>query len=396
MKNKQGIETLLQHFAEDRAMYSGAVVPPVFQNSLFTFESWDAIDKAFDDRVNNSIYTRGNNPTVNLAERKIAELAGGERAKLFGSGMAAISAALLHCLEPGDHILTINNLYGPANNLINGYLKKKINIEVSQVSGTEPDEFENSIRDNTKLIYLESPSTAVFSLQDIKAVAETARAKGIKTIIDNTWATPLFQKPLGMGIDLEVHSCSKYIGGHSDVVAGVVIGKEKDINDIYVNEFEMLGGIIAPYTAWLLIRSLRTLPIRMLKHQENAMEIAYFLEDHPNVNKVNYPGLESFPQHELGKKQMQGCSGLMSFELCTDDLDRIKAFVNNLEIFRIGVSWGGHESLVYAPAISYLKELSEEQFKAMGITLGDIRISVGLENSDDLMDDLDNALKMIE
>lgn len=389
------LETLLAHFGEDRKSHKGAVVPPIFQNSLFTFESWEEIDKAFDDRVNNSIYTRGNNPSVLLAEQKIAKLANGERAKLFGSGMAAIAASLLHFLEPESHIIAVKNIYGPANNLINVYLNKKMNISPTFVDGKEVSDFESAINEKTKVIYLESPSTGVFSLQDITAIAKLAKKHGIKTIIDNTWATPIFQKPLEMGIDLEVHSCSKYICGHSDVVAGVVIGSEKDINEIFVNEFELLGGKMAPFEAWLITRSLRTLPMRMEKHQENAFLVAEFLEKHPKVKKVNYPRLKSFSQQGLVEKQMSGFSGLFSFDLDTDNLEDVKKVFNNLKIFQIGVSWGGHESLVYAPAISYLKELSNEQFDAMDISIGTLRLSIGLESAEDLVDDLKNALDLI-
>lgn len=198
-----------------------------------------------------------------------------------------------------------------------------------------------------------------------------------------------------MGVDLEIHSCSKYIGGHSDVIAGLVIGNAKDIDSISVNEFELLGGKIAPIEAWLIMRSLRTLPIRMKAHQEHAMKVAEYLEHHPEVQTVNYPGLKSFPQYELAKKQMSGYSSLMSFKLKTTKLEQIKSFFNSLELFKIGVSWGGHESLIYAPAISYLKELSPEQFEALGISLGDMRISVGLENADDLIADLEQALNKI-
>jgi len=389
------LETLLCHLAENRRAHEGAVVPPIYQTSLFTFENWDAIDKAFDDRVNNSIYTRGRNPSVNVTEQKLARLAGAERAKLFASGMAAISAALLHFLQPGDHVVTIKNIYGPANNLLNVYLRRKMNVATTFVCGEEVSDFEDALTPETRVIYLESPSSAVFSLQDIAAVAKLAKARGIHTIIDNTWATPLFQNPLAMGIDLEVHSCSKYLGGHSDIVAGAVLGREDDIRCISVNEHEILGAKMAPFEAWLLMRSLRTLPVRMLKHQENAKAVAQFLENHPSVKRVRYPGLRSFSQYELGERQMKGCSGLLSFELDTDDLDRIKAFFNSLKIFQIGVSWGGHESLIYAPAISYLKELPREQFQSLGISLGDMRISVGLENSADLIADLQQALDQI-
>ncbi len=385
-------ETLVTHFGEDRRENRGAVVSPIFQNSLFTFEDWDAIDEAFDDKVNNCIYTRGQNPTVRIAEEKIAALAGGEKAELLGSGMAAISAAILHFLQAGDHVVTLNSLYGPAGSFIGSYLVEKMGISVTRVCGEDVEDFRSAIRDNTTLFYLESPSTAVFSMQDIRAVAELARSRGIHTVIDNTWATPLFQKPLEMGVDLEVHSCSKYLGGHSDIVSGVVIGSEEDINSISGVEQQLLGGKMAPFEAWLLTRSLRTFPIRMEKHQASAMKVAKYLESHTGIRRVIYPGLPSFPQYELGRRQMSGFSGLMSFELDSDNLDSIKKFVNSLRLFGIGVSWGGHESLVYAPAISYLKELSPERFRAMGIAPGLIRISVGLENSDDLISDLAKAL----
>ncbi|MCK5705879.1 MAG: aminotransferase class I/II-fold pyridoxal phosphate-dependent enzyme, partial [Cyclobacteriaceae bacterium] len=356
------IETKIAHFAEDRENYEGAVVPPIFQNTLFTFDSWESIDKAFDDRVNTSIYSRGRNPGVYIVEQKLAMLAGGEKAKLFTSGMAAITAATLHFLKAGDHVIALKNIYGPANNLIHVYLKQKMGIETTFVSENDVSEFEEAIQPNTKLIYLESPSSVIFSIQDITAVCSLARSKEIKTIIDNTWATPIFQNPLKMGVDLEIHSCSKYIGGHSDVVAGLVIGNTSDIDSISVNEFELLGGKIAPIEAWLIMRSLRTLPIRMKLHQENAMQVAEYLERHSKIQKVNYPGLKSFPQYELAKKQMSGNSSLMSFKLKSENLDQIKSFFNSLDLFKIGVSWGGHESLIYAPAISYLKELSPEQF----------------------------------
>jgi len=389
---KKHPETIVTHWGEDRSLNQGAVVSPVFQNSLFTFEDWDAIDEAFNDKVNNCIYSRGQNPTVRLAEEKIAALAGGEKAELLGSGMAAISAAALHYLKAGDHIVTLNTLYGPAGSFIGSYLVEKMGITVTRVSGEDVEEFRSAIQENTKLFYLESPSTVVFSMQDIRAVADLAKSRGIHTVIDNTWATPLFQKPLEMGVDLEVHSCSKYLGGHSDIVSGVVIGNKKDIDSISVIEQQLLGGKMAPFEAWLLTRSLRTFPIRMERHQESALEVAKHLEDHPGIRRVIYPGLPSFPQYELGRKQMRGYSGLMSFELDTENLESIKKFVNSLGLFGIGVSWGGHESLVYAPAISYLKELPEERFREMGIAPGLIRISVGLENCSDLISDLDQAL----
>jgi len=395
MKNKQPIqpETLLVHDAERHP--NGAVVPPIFQNSLFTFESWDDIDHAFDHRLDSFIYTRGKNPTVKIVEEKLAALAGGEKAQLFPSGMGAISAAVMHCIKAGDHVVAVKNLYGPANNFLTAYLKPKFSLEITFVEGKEVAEFEKAIQSNTSLIFLESPSSAVFSLQNISAVATLAKSKGIKTIIDNTWATPLFQKPLAMGIDLEMHSCSKYIGGHSDVVAGVLIGKAELIDSISLREYEWIGAKMAPFEAWLLLRSLRTFTVRVKQHQTNAKVVAEFLDQHPKIELVRYPGLDHFDQKELAHQQMTGFTGLMGFQLKTTDLPSIKKFVNSLQLFQIGVSWGGHESLIYAPAISYLKELSPDQFDALGISLGDMRISVGLENAQDLIEDLSQALEGI-
>lgn len=396
MKKKNNDTNSGQHDAKPQDLsYEGSMVTPIFQTSNFSFESWDAISDAFDNRTKSFIYSRGNNPTVEVAQRKLADLASGEKALLFGSGMAAISAAVLHCVQKDGHIIAIKNIYGPTNNLLYTYLKDKMNVYITFVSGVELGEFEAAIQANTNLIYLESPSSGVFSLQDIRSVAALAKKNGIKTVIDNTWATPFFQKPLEMGIDLEVHSCSKYIGGHSDVVAGVVIGSSELMNQIFKKEYEWLGARISPAEAALITRSLKTLPLRMKAHEANALEIAEFLENHPKITSVNYPGLKSFKQYDLGKRQMSGNSGLLSFRLATNDLEKAKTFFNNLKKFRIAVSWGGYESLIYALAISYVKEMTKDQFETTGLTYGDMRLSVGLENVTELTQDLEQALDLI-
>lgn len=386
-------ETILNSDKSDHRDPYGAVVPPIYQNSLFTFDSWEAIETAFDDRIGNAIYTRGTNPSVALVEGKIAALAKGEKAKLFASGMAAISAGMLHFLKAGDHVVTLNNIYGPAINLLKQFIQPKMAVDVTFVDGSDFEALVSAIKPNTRLIYLESPSSVVFSLQDLAAIAKVARQKGIATMVDNTWATPLFQKPLALGIDLEVHSCTKYLGGHSDIVSGVLIGSKALINAIHVQEFELLGAKMAPIEASLLLRSLRTFHLRMARHQQSAMQIAELLQQHPKVSKVYYPGLADFNQRELAQKQMTGYSGLLSFRLNTQELGKVKAFVNALELFQIGVSWGGHESLVYAPAISYSKEQTPEQMAKSGISVADIRISVGLEDATDLQADLLKALE---
>lgn len=389
------IQTKLCHLGEENNS-RGAVIMPIYQNSTFTFDSWDDIDQAFEDPYNNSIYTRGNNPTVTCVEKKIAELCYAESAKLFTSGMSAISSAILSCVKQGDHIVTINNIYGPANNFLSGYLKEKMGIQLTYIDGRNPQEFLDSIQSNTTLFYLESPTYANFTLLDLEQIANIAKSQGIKTIIDNTWSTPYFQNPLKLGIDLEVHSASKYLSGHSDIVAGVIAGSQTLIESIFSREHAWLGGKIAPFEAWLINRSLRTFTLRMDKHQENALKVSKFLYKHDAIESVSYPGLRSFDQYPLALKQMNGFSGLMSFRLKTKDMNNIKAFVNSLKLFKLGVSWGGHESLVYTPAISFLKELNQDQFESMGISLGDIRISVGLEHHRDLIADLKEALKFIK
>ncbi|QSX30632.1 aminotransferase class I/II-fold pyridoxal phosphate-dependent enzyme [Shewanella cyperi] len=395
----------------------GAVVPPIYQNSLFTFESWEAIATAFEDKINTPIYSRGHNPTVVEAERVLAAFAGAEKAKLFASGMAAISAGILHFLQPGCHVICVRNAYGPVLALLEQYLLPKFNIEQSFVGGAEVEEFAACIRDNTRLIYLESPASGLFGLQDLAAIAALAKAHGIATMVDNTWATPLFQRPLALGIDLEVHSCSKYLGGHSDIIAGVLLGSAALLDAIHSREFELLGARIAPMEAWFLLRSLRTLPLRMARHQQSALAVASMLAAHPKVARVDYPGLAGFPQAELARRQMSGFSGLMGFRLKASLKAGLKAglgdgadgmgtdvrdaeaaarrFVNALKLIRIGVSWGGHESLIYAPAIGYQKELDPERFAALGLSPAQMRLSVGLEHVGDLIADLQQALEKV-
>ncbi len=394
-RKKQRDRTILCNDENEYWENKGAIVPPLYQNSLFAFDGWDGIDKAFDNLSESFLYSRLHNPTSRIAEKKIAAIAGAEDAKLTASGMGAISAAIMHFVNHGDHIVTIKDIYAPANTFINEFLKEKCNVDCTFVDGSTVETFAEAIQENTRLIYLESPASITMSIQDIKAIAALAKSKGINTVIDNTWATPLFQKCIPMGIDIEVHSVSKYLCGHSDVVAGVMIGSKKDLGEILLKEHALLGPKMAPFESWLLLRSLRTLPLRMKAHQDGGSQVAHFLEAHPMVKSVNWPGLKSFSQYELAAKQMSGYGSLMSFELNTNDLAKIKSFVDGLQLFHLGVSWGGHESLVYAPVISYAKELPPERFDAMGIVAGLIRISVGLEDPKDLIEDLDAALAMI-
>jgi cystathionine beta-lyase/cystathionine gamma-synthase len=308
--------------------------------------------------------------------------------------MGAISAAILHGIRQGSHIVSAQQIYGPTNNFMQEYLAEKCGVDISYTDGSV-EGYRRAIRKNTSLFYLESPGSLKFPVQDIRGIADLARRRRITTVIDNTWSTPLFQRPLDMGIDLEVHSCSKYLGGHSDIVAGVIIGSKKHLDQIQLREQAWLGAKMAPFEAWLLLRSLRTLPARMARHMENGLAVARFLEQHPAVQEVYYPGLESFAGYDLAQSQLEGYGSLLSFELRTREIDRIKRFANGVRLFKIGVSWGGHDSLIYAPLISYKREQSPGQLAAMGISPGLIRISVGLENARDLIEDLDQALGLI-
>lgn len=363
----------------------GAVNPPVFENSLFTFETAGELGEAIRNEDERYVYWRGTNPTVDLAQRKLAALERGERAKCFGSGMGAIAATISSLVKAGDHVLVLGAVYGPTTQFLR-YLEK------FGVTHTHVDDLEgcdSAITASTRLLYFESPSYMAYAVVDIAEVTAWARERGLVTVMDNTWSTPLFQKPLTLGVDLVVHSLSKYIGGHSDLVGGVVIGPSRLIRPLALTEYQLYGAAMSPHDAAKVIKGLRTLPVRMAGHQERGLAVAGFLADHPAVRRVNYPGLPSHPGHATALRQMSGFSSLFSLELATDSRPVVAAFIDLLRYFRIGVSWGGFESLVNAPALS-----TEESVRAtMGIPIGLVRLSVGLEPADALIKDLGLALE---
>lgn len=382
--------TQAAHSGDDPHRFHGAAAPPIYETSTFVFESFEHVEEAFTRGKHNYYhYTRGLNPTVEVAEQKIAALEGGEAARCFGSGMAAISAAILAFLKAGDHLICVDTVYGPTRKFLTSWLTR-FGVETTFVAGTTLSDFETAIRPNTRLIYLESPSSLLFHLQDLAAVAKLAKAHGIKTVIDNSYTTMLLQRPLDLGIDVVVYTATKYLNGHSDVVAGALVTDAATMEQIYYNEFELLGAILGPFEAWLLARGLRTLPLRMKHHQESAGRIANWLQGQSPVRQVLYPGLETHPQYELAQRQMKGSSGLLSFDLETDDRG-VRRFVNALRYFGIGVSWGGHESLVWAPLIPQASTLPPDQWANPTL----IRISVGLEDTDDLLADLEQALRTL-
>ncbi len=379
---------ILLHQGE-RGLPYNAVSPPIFQTSIFCFDSYEGFQAALSDESSHFLYTRGNNPTVNLCEEKLAALEHAERAKLVGSGVAASSLAILSQLKTGDHAVVVQDCYSWVQYFFTTYLSR-FGISHTFVEGTEVKQFEDAIQKNTKLIYLESPTTFTFKLQNLKQVALLAKSKKITTIIDNTWATPFFQNPIDSGIDLVVHSASKYLGGNSDLIGGVIAGSKKLITHIFEHEFLPLGPVPDPFQAWLIMRNLRTLHIRMPVHSSNALALATMLETHPKVESVLYPMLPSFPQYALAQEQMRGGSGLFSLRLRTRNLKDVKAFVNALKFFKRAVSWGGYESLVFPAAVKFA---DDEPIADDRISL--IRIHAGIEEIALLQQDLLQALDCI-
>jgi cystathionine beta-lyase/cystathionine gamma-synthase len=364
---------------EDAAASGGSVpmATPIVQTSLFAFPDLQSLLDAFPAEHENYIYTRGQNPTVEVLERKLARLERGEACKCFASGMAAVSAVMLGLLEAGDHILFVNQTYGPTLQLATQL--ERFGIAHDLLLDLAPDRVRAALRPQTRLVWIESPGTMLFRTLDVAGVAAAARDHGAVTCVDNSWATPLFQKPLTHGVDIVLHSCTKYIGGHSDVVAGAVVTTAERMRQIFYRAFMLNGGILAPFDAWLLLRGLRTLPVRMRQHHEDGLRVAGFLRGHPRVRSVHHPAFE-----DARSPTLTGWSGLFSFELGTGDFDAVRVFVDRLRRFRIGVSWGGVESLVITPARA---QLDEQKLPA-----GLVRLSIGLEGADTLIADLEQAL----
>ena len=365
---------ILTHLGDEYEKYLDAVIPPIFMNSLHVTPK-SAIDS---DTPREYFYGRVSNPTVKVFERKIAALERADKALAFGSGMAAITTAILACVKSGDHIVCVETAYGPTRAFITEELCGKFNIEVTFVTGDDINQFEAAIKPNTALLYLESPSSMVFILQDLEKIASLAKARGIKTIVDNSWATPLYQKPITHGIDLSVHTASKYMGGHSDIIAGIVAGNEPLIGRVQSLR-ERYGGILGPMEAWLATRGVRTLAVRLAAHGASASTIAQRLEAHSHVRAVNYPGLQSHPQHALALRQMMGFTSPLSFELNCSGAEA-REFVKRLAWYNVGPSWGGFESMVTVP-------YGESTL---------VRIHVGLEDVETLWGDLEQSLNSIK
>jgi cystathionine beta-lyase/cystathionine gamma-synthase len=381
---------ILNELGEDRAQYFNAVAPPIIQTSNFVFNTVNDFREGLSDEYDKNIYSRANNPTINILRKKMAALDGAEDAMVFGSGVAAIAVPVIALLKSGDHVVCVENPYSWTIKLFTKLLPR-FGVTCTFVDGTEVQNIADALQPNTKLIYLESPSTFSYELQDLAAVAQLAKSKGILTMIDNSYCSPLYQQPIKLGIDLVAQSATKYLGGHSDLVAGVLTGSRELLKKIFELEYMNIGAGMAPQTAWLLIRGLRTLPLRLQRSFETCKAITAWLQQHPAIDQVIWPFMPGFKQTELAHKQMQGCGGLFSFTLKDPSIKKIETFCNSLQHILMAVSWGGHESLVI-PAIA---TIPVADYRADNYRHQLIRMYVGLEDADYLIGDLEQALKTL-
>lgn len=371
---------------------TAAINPPIWQTTTFSAETAEEFAEIATATKPQEFYTRYGNPNHAMVEQTLARLENGDAALVFGSGMGAIFSAIASHLNAGDHIVAQRNHYAGATTLLKEILPRW-GIEVSYVDQTSNTEFAEAIKPNTKLIYVETPVNPLMQVTDLRFIAELAKQHNILTICDNTFATPINQRPLELGIDAVVHSATKYIGGHHDVTAGAMVGKQDFIERVW--KFALVAGAaLSPFDAWLLLRGLRTLGLRIDRHNQNALALARFFESHPKAARVYYPGLESHPQHDLAKTQMSGFTGMLSVEL-RGGYSAADKLMSSLKLATRAASLGGFETLIVHPASMWSLQLSPELRASTGINEGLVRISVGLEDEVDLLRDFDQALQTI-
>lgn len=378
------------HGGYEPVKHEDALTPPIFQTSTFVFPNAEAGEARFAGESEGYVYTRLGNPTVTVLEERMAQLEGAEAALAFGSGMAAVSAVLIGLVKSGDHIICSEGLYGCTFGLLT-LLRDKFNVQFTLVDTSDVRNIEQALKPETKVLYIETPINPTIKLVDLKAVTNLAKANDLTTVVDNTFSSPYIQRPIEVGCDVVIHSATKYISGHGDVIAGIACGTKELMGEIRMHTLKDIGGVIGPFDAWLLIRGIKTLGIRMEKHSESALKVAQFLEQHKRVKKVYYPGLESFEQHELAQQQMRLPGGILSFDI-EGGKKEAQAFLNALEMVQIAVSLGDAESLAQHPATMTHAIVPEEDRLKMGITDSLIRLSVGLEEAEDIMNDLQQAL----
>lgn len=384
------ISYIINELGEDRENYFNAIAPPIIQTSNFAVKSVAELRKAFEDEYSVFLYSRGKNPTVDILRKKLAALDAAEDCLVVNSGAAAIYAAVMANVKTGDHVISVQKPYAAAQKLFD-VIFPKFGIEVTYVDGRNIENIENAIQPNTKIIYLESPNSWSFHLQDLEAVAKIAKQKNLITIIDNSYCTPLYQQPILLGIDICIQSATKYISGHSDVIAGVITGSNAMMQKIFTTEIMTIGSAIQPFNAWLLLRGLRTLPMRLAHISNNTKEVVHFLKNHKNVQEVIFPFDENFAQYELAKKQMQGACGLVTFILKANSVQKIEAFCNALKHILMAVSWGGYESLIIPKCSSF----PVANFDANNAEHRMVRLYIGQEDATYIVKDLERGFEML-
>ena len=384
------LSEILIHLGEDRSKYFNAVSPPIIQTSNFVFPDLASFREAFSDELEHHVYSRGNNPTVEILRRKLAALEKAEDALVFSSGAGAVAAAVIGNVSAGDHIVCQQSPYSWTTALLRKFLTR-FGVTHTFVDGTDIRNIAAAIRPETKVLYLESPNTMTYECQDLAACAALAKQHGIVTMIDNSYCSPLYQNPIDFGIDIVLHSGTKYINGHSDVVMGVLCGSKAMVKKIFESELMTLGGVVSPSDAALVIRGLRTLPLRVKQSEAGAQYLISKLEQHPKVSKIYYPFHDSFPQKELAMRQMKGCGGLFSVDFKTDSIEKMEAFIHKIERFLMAVSWGGHESLMI-PTVGFYNVPGRTN-PPMPWTF--VRFYAGLEDPQWLWEDMEQAMAQL-
>jgi len=390
MSPERRFATLAVHAGEAICPVTGALDTPIYQSTTFASANSDEMAAVYGEEKYGYMYTRYGNPTLHALEGKLAALEGGEAALAAATGMAAISTAILGYVKAGDHVVASRSLYGAAYDFLNRKLPR-LGASTTLVPSLATEDFERALKPNTRLIYFETPTNPVLDVLDIRAIAELGRSRGIPTMIDNTFASPALQQPISLGVTVVVHSATKYLCGHGDAMGGAIIGPKQYIAELGREVLRDFGGVLSPFNAWLILRGVRTLHVRMPAHCANARRIAQFLAGHPGIERVNYPGLERHPGHELAKKQMKDFGAMLSFE-AKGGYEGGKRVMDRVKIFARAASLGDTRSLIVHSASTSHRAVPRDQRLALGVTDGLVRLSVGIEAAEDLLEDLDQAL----
>ena len=390
IRRYRSINTAAVHAGERSCPETGAVDTPIYQSTTFSFEDAEAGAALFSHQKEGYVYTRYGNPTIKALQDKIAALEKAESVLATASGMSAVSTGILALVKSGDHIVSARSIYSATFDLFSQKLPDW-GIGVTFLDSTKPEDFLGAVRPNTRLVYIETPSNPALKILDIAALASAIHSTKALLVCDNTFATPYNTCPLDLGVDLVIHSATKYLGGHGDAMGGAIVGSRELLNRISVEYHRDLGGVISPFNAWLVLRGLRTFALRMERHNSNAQQIAQFLSDHPKVEIVCYPGLANHPGHEVAKRQMRGFGGMMSF-IVRGGVESGKHVLNHVQLCTLAVSLGDTRTLISHPASTTHKVVPREKRLEIGIDDGLIRLSVGIEDVEDLIEDLDQAL----